>query len=141
MKLQFAALGAALAAAFAIGGTAIGQGTTPPPKLTVLGDQPVSGSDKLHTLIALAEWAKGAQTPKHLHEGDEYAVVLEGRIEVITEGQASKIYQAGQSYHNSRGVVHIARNPGPGQAKTSIVLVIDKGAPPQTVVKQVQADK
>lgn len=137
MKLHLTALAAALAAALAIGKTAIGQGAAPPPRLTVLGDEPVSGSDKLHALVALAEWAEGAQTTKHLHQGDEYAVVLQGRIEVLTEGQAPKIYQAGQAYHNSRGVVHIARNPGPGQAKTSIVLVLDKGAPPQTAVKQV----
>jgi quercetin dioxygenase-like cupin family protein len=105
-------------------------GAPQPPKLTPLADEPVSGNPNLHAVVALADWPIGATTPRHIHPGDEYAIVLEGSIEVAREGEAPKVYKAGQAYHNARDVVHIAKNAGDVPAKSSIVLVIDKGAQP-----------
>jgi quercetin dioxygenase-like cupin family protein len=98
------------------------------PKITVLSDESVSGNDRLHAIIGIAEWQPGSATKRHYHAGDEYATVLEGAIEVDNDGEPPHIYKAGQAYHNRRGVIHVARNANNGPSRMSVVLIIDKGA-------------
>lgn len=81
------------------------------------------------TTVALASFAPGSSTGRHFHEGDEYATVLEGEVEVNVEGQAPRRLSAGMAYHNPKGVVHETRNVGRVPARISTVLVIDQGSP------------
>jgi quercetin dioxygenase-like cupin family protein len=105
--------------------------TAPPPKITILADEPVSGNDRMHAVIGISDWPVGGATKRHYHAGDEYAIVLEGAVEIDNDGKLPHIYKAGQAYHNKRGVVHIARNAYDGPSKLSFVLISDKGAPLQ----------
>lgn len=86
------------------------------------------------TTVALATFAPGATTGRHFHEGDEYATVLEGELELNVEGQAPRRLSAGMAYHNAKGVVHETRNAGSVPARISTVLVIDQGRPLTTPV-------
>lgn len=86
------------------------------------------------TTIALVTFAPGATTGRHFHEGDEYATVLEGELELDVEGQPPRRVSAGTAYHNPKGVVHETRNAGSVPARISTVLVIDLGRPLTTPV-------
>jgi quercetin dioxygenase-like cupin family protein len=87
----------------------------------------VSGDDTKETVIVMAEFAKGGTTGRHTHPGDEYSVVLEGTLELLTDGSAPKRVSAGEAYHNPRGVIHEARNVGEGPARVEVTFVVDKG--------------
>jgi quercetin dioxygenase-like cupin family protein len=95
---------------------------------------PVSDVAGKQATIALATFAPGATTGRHVHEGDEYATVLEGELELNIDGQAPRHVSAGMAYHNPKGVVHETRNAGSAPARLSIVLVIDQGRPLATPV-------
>jgi quercetin dioxygenase-like cupin family protein len=100
----------------------------PAPNIMVLADEPLGGNDRQHVIIGVTNWPPGGATQRHYHAGDEYAVVIEGAIEIDSDGEPPHIYQAGQAYHNKRGVVHVARNANNGPSKLSFVLVTDKGS-------------
>ena len=106
-----------------------------PPTLHLLADEPVSNDPAKHAVVATVDWPAGADTGRHTHPGDEYATVLEGTIEVTTDGKGAHVYKAGEAYHNARGAVHDTRNVGDGPAKTSAVFIVDKGVPTTTPVK------
>jgi quercetin dioxygenase-like cupin family protein len=103
----------------------------PGPNIMVLADEPLGGNDRQHVVIGVTNWPPGGATQRHYHAGDEYAVVVEGAIEIDNDGEPPHIYQAGQAYHNKRGVVHVARNANNGPSKLTFVLVTDKGSPLQ----------
>lgn len=90
---------------------------------------PVSDVATKQTTVALAVFAPGTSTGRHFHEGDEYATVLEGELELRVEGQPPRRLSAGMAYHNPKGVVHETRNVGTLPARISTVLVIDQGRP------------
>lgn len=92
----------------------------------------LSGDDTKDTLMLSIEFAPGATTGRHTHPGDEYAVVLEGTLELRLEGQPAKRVSAGQAYHNPRGVVHETVNVGQGIARTVATFVLEKGKPTTT---------
>jgi quercetin dioxygenase-like cupin family protein len=107
----------------------------PGPNITVLADEPLSDNDKMHVVVGVTNWPPGGATQRHYHAGDEYAIVLEGAVEIDNDGEAPHIYKAGQAYHNRRGVVHVARNANNGPSKLSFVLITDKGSPLQVPPK------
>ena len=73
--------------------------------------------------------APGATTGRHTHPGDEYTLVLEGTLELRLEGREPRRVNAGDAYHNPKGVIHETRNVGDGPARASATFVIDKGKP------------
>jgi quercetin dioxygenase-like cupin family protein len=87
----------------------------------------VSGDDAKETVIVMAEFAKGGTTGRHTHPGDEYSVVLEGTLELLTDGSEPRRVSAGDAYHNPRGVVHEARNAGDSPARVAVTFVVEKG--------------
>jgi quercetin dioxygenase-like cupin family protein len=89
----------------------------------------VSGDDTKETVIVMAEFAKGGTTGRHTHPGDEYSVVLEGTLELLTDGTAPRRVSAGDAYHNPKGVVHEARNAGDSPARAAVTFVVEKGKP------------
>lgn len=98
-------------------------------KITPVLKTDFSSDSALEASIMQAELMPGGSTGRHFHAGDEYATVLEGEVEVSTEGAGVKLYKAGEAYHNKRGVVHETRNPGTKKAKISAVFITDKGQP------------
>lgn len=88
-----------------------------------------SGDERLEAVVVSAEFAPGAGTSRHSHPGDEYATVLEGTLELRSEGQTPQRIVAGEAYHNARGVVHETRNVGTVPVKVISTFIVDKGKP------------
>lgn len=95
----------------------------------------VSGDDQKEAVIIDAEFARGGTTGRHTHPGDEYAVVVEGTLELLTDGSAPRRVGAGDAYHNAGGVIHEARNVGDGPALVTVTFVVEKG---KTITQPVQ---
>jgi quercetin dioxygenase-like cupin family protein len=89
----------------------------------------VSGDSARESVLLSIEFAPGATTGRHTHPGDEYAVVLQGTLELWIEGQEPRRVTAGEAYHNPQGVVHETRNAGDSVAKTLATFVVEKGKP------------
>ena len=89
----------------------------------------VSGDSVKESVILSIEFAPGATTGRHTHPGDEYAVVLQGTLELRIEGQDARRVTAGEAYHNPQGVVHETRNVGDSVAKTVATFIVEKGKP------------
>jgi quercetin dioxygenase-like cupin family protein len=101
----------------------------PKPHIVYLHNEPVSGVPGKETTMLSIDWPPGATTGRHTHPGDEYAVVIEGAVELDVDGQPPRIIKAGQAYHNLAGVVFETKNAAPTRTRTISVLVTDKGQP------------
>jgi quercetin dioxygenase-like cupin family protein len=102
---------------------------TPAIEIKVLLRAPFSGDDGKEGIVASGVFPPGSSTGRHFHSGDEYGTVLEGALEIIVDGQPAKRVNAGESYHNGRGVVHRTGNTGTVPARVISTFVIDKGRP------------
>ncbi len=89
----------------------------------------LSDDDTKQTIMMTVEFAPGATTGRHLHHGDEYATVIQGTLELSTEGRESRRVSAGDAFHNPRGVIHEARNVGDTPTRLNIIFIVDKGKP------------
>ncbi|MBN1627883.1 MAG: cupin domain-containing protein [Deltaproteobacteria bacterium] len=95
----------------------------------------VTGDDTKEAVIVDALFDKGATTGRHTHPGDEYAVVLEGDLELLSEGSGSRLVGAGDAYHNPGSVIHEARNVGDGAARVIVTFIVKKD---EAVTQQAQ---
>ncbi|HVI46217.1 MAG TPA: cupin domain-containing protein [Chitinophaga sp.] len=109
-------------------------------KGTTILKSSVSNDSSKEALIVVAEFTPGASTGKHFHEGDEYAVVMQGVLELWTDGSnRPQLVRKGDSYHNGRGTVHQARNVGKSPAKVIATFIVDKGK--KLAIQSSDADK
>ncbi len=122
-----------IAALVLLAGVAYASGDIPSKKMLL--DKTVTGEESKHGVTLVIDWPVGSSVEDHTHPGDEYAVVLEGAIEVTTKGEGSKIYNAGDAYHNAKDVVHSARAVGDKPAKTVATIIAEKGKPLSVPVK------
>ena len=123
-------LGAALAANWTLGVSRAQQPppATPPYKVTPLLKAPLAGDPSKETVMVKVEWPANVSAVWHTHPGDEYVIVLEGSLISQAEGGEPKMVPAGQSFHNSPGVVHIAKTSD--QPATTInVFIVERGKP------------
>jgi quercetin dioxygenase-like cupin family protein len=97
--------------------------------VTPLLRTPLSADASQEVLIATGQFEPAGTTGRHSHHGDEYATVIEGTVEVMTDGQPPRRYTAGEAYHNARGVVHETRNVGKTRARVVSTLIVDSGRP------------
>ena len=90
----------------------------------------LTGDDQKESVVASAEFAPGGTTGRHSHPwADEYALVLEGTLELIVDGQEPRRVSAGEAYHTRKGVIHETRNVGGGVARAATTFIVDKGKP------------
>jgi quercetin dioxygenase-like cupin family protein len=86
-------------------------------------------------VVARAELDVGATAPKHTHPGEEFAYVLEGRVELQVEGKPPVTLTAGDVFFIPPETVHFVRNVGTTPAKLISTYVLEKGKPLATLVK------
>ena len=89
----------------------------------------LSGDDSREAIMLTVEFAPGGTTGVHIHNGDEYTFVLQGTLELTAEGRETRRVTAGDAYHNTRGLVHQAKNVGDTPAIVKITFIIEKGRP------------
>jgi quercetin dioxygenase-like cupin family protein len=91
-------------------------------------DVPMTGTPQT-VYILRRVFAPGESVPAHTHDGVELTVVVAGSLELTERGGGTRTYRAGESFSVRRGVVHEARNAGPGNVEIAVTYVLDKGAP------------
>ena len=95
---------------------------------TLVGRADVSVPGR-EAVVARVEVAAGARSGRHTHPGDEISYVAEGQLELLVDGQASRVVKAGESFVIPAGTVHEAHNVSDTPAKLIGVYVIEKGKP------------
>jgi quercetin dioxygenase-like cupin family protein len=79
--------------------------------------------------MVLVEFPPGTSLDRHTHPGEEFSVVLQGTLEIVSEGREARRLSAGDVFHNPRGLIHQARNVGDTPVRLTITFILDKGKP------------
>ncbi|OUM02155.1 cupin domain-containing protein [Variovorax sp. JS1663] len=83
----------------------------------------------------LVEFPPLAYSPAHRHPGSVTAVIIEGTVRSQLQGTPAQDYQAGQSFFEPPGTLHVfAENPDPSRsAKLLAFFVTDENCGPLTI--------
>ena len=71
----------------------------------------------------------GGRTARHQHPIPVFVYVLEGELEVQTEGRDARSYKAGDAFMESVNTWHQAHNKGSAPAKILVVFMGEAGKP------------
>jgi quercetin dioxygenase-like cupin family protein len=99
----------------------------PPAKRTILQKADVATSPAQETLIGTVEIPVGAGNPKHMHNGTEMGIVIEGQLRQEIDGQPARVLGPGDSFLVPRGVPHQTFLLGDKPAKLISTWTVDKG--------------
>lgn len=103
-------------------------------RANVLLETPLLGTeDRIYRLYTI-DLGPGGATPRHYHPGDEIALVLEGAVQLELEGQATRSFSAGQTFHPLPMTPHVARNASATQPARLMVSSITEAGKPTTVL-------
>lgn len=89
-------------------------------------DLSIAGREVIQTIVELDP---GTTAPRHSHPGEEIIYVLEGTWEYTLEGQPPVTLKAGGVLYIPAGVIHSARNVGPGRGRELATYIVEKGKP------------
>jgi quercetin dioxygenase-like cupin family protein len=78
------------------------------------------------TVIGIAEIAPNVSIGRHTHPGPESGYLIEGSLELLIDGEPSRLLKAGESYKVPLREVHDAKTGSEG-AKVIATYVIEKG--------------
>jgi quercetin dioxygenase-like cupin family protein len=103
--------------------------------MTADGDalQLPAGRPEIVSVIGTLE--PGGRTARHQHPVPVFVYVLEGELEVFTEGGEPRNYKAGDAFLESVNRWHQAFNKGDGETKILVVFIGEEGKP-TTVASQ-----
>lgn len=87
-----------------------------------------TGTTEIISTVATLE--PDGRTPLHQHPVPVYAYVLEGEVELRTEGGDPQRYAAGEAWLESQNRMHQAFNVGNDPAKLLIVIIGEEGQAP-----------
>lgn len=99
------------------------------PSITPLQRTTVSGSDTLEAVTVMVMFEPQGTTGWHTHPGDEYATLIEGTLEIRYKDKPPRRVNAGEAYHNVRGIAHETVNIGKSPARVVSTFIVDKGKP------------
>jgi quercetin dioxygenase-like cupin family protein len=94
---------------------------------------PQAGKPEIVSVIGVIE--PGGRTARHQHPVPVYVYLLEGELEVQTEGKEVRHYRAGEAFLESINHWHQAFNNGNAPTKILVVFVGEEGKP-TTVASQ-----
>jgi quercetin dioxygenase-like cupin family protein len=86
-------------------------------------------------VIARVEIAPGVSVGRHTHPGEEISYMLEGKADILIDGQPVQHVKAGDSFVIPSGAIHDAHNTGTTPVKLVAVYVVDKSKPIATPAK------
>jgi quercetin dioxygenase-like cupin family protein len=82
----------------------------------------------------ILELAPGAQTPLHSHGGPDLITLLAGEVTVHLDATGVEtVYNAGEFWTETPGVIHMVSNTGQETARMSVVFLLPEGATLTTV--------
>ncbi|MBR0684040.1 cupin domain-containing protein [Roseomonas eburnea] len=138
-----------LAWAIGFGGTALAQQASPvapmhhgapapaasaaaPPgfRPTVLLETPLLGTEQRIYRLYTIDFGPGGATPRHMHPGDEIALVTDGAVTLEMEGEPPRTFQVGQTFHPRPMTPHVARNASAtAPARVTVSSITEAGRP------------
>lgn len=71
----------------------------------------------------------GGRTARHQHPVPVFVYVMEGELEVVTEGGQPRLYKAGEAFLESVNRWHQAFNKADGQSRILVVFIGEEGKP------------
>jgi quercetin dioxygenase-like cupin family protein len=80
------------------------------------------------------DFVPGAGTPRHVHPGDQWTVVMDGEVTMIVNDGAPRGMKVGEHIHISAGVPHETYNRTDKPARTVEIFILEKGKPVITFV-------
>jgi len=92
-------------------------------------DRPTEAFELVHLVV---DFEPGIWTPRHMHGGQELAMVVTGELTLQRYGE-SEIYKAGSSWTNTPGLTHAAGNDGDAFARAAATFLLPLGAALTTV--------
>ena len=92
------------------------------------------GGPEIVSVIGTLE--PGGRTARHQHPVPVFVYVLEGDLEVQTEGREARRYKAGDAFLESVGLWHQAHNKGEAPAKILVVFMGEAGKPTTVAAEQ-----
>jgi quercetin dioxygenase-like cupin family protein len=98
-------------------------------KTKLILQETLSIDDTKEAVISSAEIAPGVTLPRHTHPGDDYTVVLQGRLELIVEGREPRLVSEGEAFHVPSGLAHYTRVLGDTPVRILAIWLIEKGKP------------
>jgi quercetin dioxygenase-like cupin family protein len=134
MKIRtiIAAICAALAIATAVPAGAQSAGQTVTPQFA----QAITNLPGKSLIAVVVDYAPGGASPSHVHAKSAFifAYVLSGEIESQVNDGPSRVYRAGESFHETPGSRHpVSRNASKTEpAKLLAVFVVDTDDKPLT---------
>ena len=144
-KLAFAllagvVLGSCLQPALGQDSEALPQGFTAQPLLKTgqtRDNEPIAfpQTDKPEIVSVIGTIEAGGRTPLHEHPVPTYVYVLEGELELRTEGGEPHRYKAGEAYIEALNRKHQLFNVGNGPAKVLVVFMGEQGKPTTVAAK------
>jgi quercetin dioxygenase-like cupin family protein len=99
-----------------------------PVQRTPIGKTEVPGSN-YEVITAMVTIQPGFKAGRHNHPGTVQAQVLEGEFMIQFDGEAEKIFKAGQSLEVPNQAIHNEGAVGSVPAKLIAVYVVEKGKP------------
>ncbi|GJD47581.1 hypothetical protein OPKNFCMD_0289 [Methylobacterium crusticola] len=81
------------------------------------------------TIIAEVEIDAGVLVGRHTHPGIESGYVLEGEIELPIEGQATRVYKAGDGFQVLPNTPHAGARNGGRTVRLTSTYVVEKDKP------------
>jgi quercetin dioxygenase-like cupin family protein len=88
-----------------------------------------------HEVLAITnDFVPGAGTPRHVHPGDQWTVVMDGEVTMIINDGAPRGMKVGEQIHIPAGVPHETYNRTDKPARTVEIFILEKGKPVITFV-------
>jgi quercetin dioxygenase-like cupin family protein len=100
----------------------------------ILQTVPLDAPVPQEAVTGVVTFPPGGSAGHHLHHGVESGYVLTGEVEVVSDGEPSKIYHPGESFVTRRDHPHVSRNPGTAEARAVVTWIVDADKPLTTPV-------
>jgi quercetin dioxygenase-like cupin family protein len=103
-------------------------------RATVLLETPLLGTEARIYRLYIIDLGPGGATPRHMHPGDEIALVTEGSVTLEVQGEAPRTFRAGQTFHPRPMTPHVARNASSTAPARLTVSSITEAGKPSTIL-------
>lgn len=97
--------------------------------VTADGDPIRLPTENAEIISVIGSIQPGGRTARHQHPVPVYVYVMEGELDVVTEGHEPRHYKAGDAFLESVDRWHQAFNKGATVAKILVVFIGEKGKP------------
>jgi quercetin dioxygenase-like cupin family protein len=94
---------------------------------SILQTVPIEAPVPQQAITGVVSFPPGSSAGHHLHHGSGY--VLSGDVEVVSDGEPSRIYHPGDTFVTHRDHPHVSRNGGTTEAYALVTWVVDVDGP------------